>query len=110
MRKKTFKKRSPKYNNVCIRHIMLTKESYRQCKKIKVDLYGNLAFAIESGEWYVPSNTYEYSALKKQLEDSMYDFFAIKKEKPLIDIQYFDSDILSFEDDIHPNYNCGKRI
>jgi hypothetical protein len=110
MGKRTSKKKSPKYNNVCIRHIMLTKESYRQCKKIKVDLYGNLAFAIESGEWYVPSKTYEYSTLKKQLEDSMYDFFDIKKDKPLVDIQYFDSDILSFEDGLHPNYNGGKRI
>ena len=110
MRNKTLKKKSTKYNNVCIRHIMLTKESYRQCKKIKVDLYGNLAFAIESGEWYVPSKTYEFSSLKKYLEDNMYRFFDIKNAKPLIDIQYFDSDILSFEDGLHPNYNGGKRI
>jgi len=109
MKKKSVKPKKYEYQ-VNIRNIMLTKESYKQCKKIKVDLWGNLANAIEGGNWYIPSNTHEYADLKHDMEKSMCSFFNIKKEKLLVEIQYFESDILSFEKGVHPNYNNGKRL
>lgn len=87
---------------------MLTKESYRQCRKVKNCVHGNLAAAIEGGNWWMASDTYEYVDLKKRLESDLKRFYEVDDDT-LVEIQYFDSDILSFEKGVHPNCNNGKR-
>lgn len=81
---------------VNVRNIKLTKKSKSALKKIKEPLFGNVAYAIESGNWWVPSDTYEYLDIMVDMEKSMYEFYDIPKDA-IVEIETFDSDILSFE-------------
>lgn len=101
-------RRKKTVHHVGINNVMLTKESYRQCRKVKNGIHGNIAYAIEGCEWWMESETYEYADLKKSLEDAIRDFYGLD-DKVLVEIQYFDSGILSFEKGVHPNWNGGKR-
>jgi len=87
-----------------LRHVKLSKESKKQLKKIKDSLWGNIANAIESGNWHVPSDTYEFIDVKTNFEKSMHEFFSIPKDI-LVEIDYYESNIMSFEKGIHPKWH-----
>lgn len=90
-------------HDVNIREIVLSILSRERLSELKDDLYGDKAYAIESGNWWIPSDTHEYVDLRDRMVNSLHVFFDIPKDVP-IEILSFKSDILSFEKGVYPQY------
>lgn len=95
-------------HHVSIRNIVLRKQTYDTLKKIKECLFGNIANAIECGNWMFPYHSYDYGELKLMMEFAFHTFYDIPEDVE-IDIKRFDSDILSFESGIYPDYSKGRK-
>lgn len=78
-----------------IRNIKLTEKSFEKLSKIEDTLYDTVAYAIEDGDWYLPSETYEYVDIKKKLTEELASFF--KLDQTLIEIEDFFTHIVSYE-------------
>ena len=76
--------------------IKLAKESRKLLRKVKNVMWGNVANAIECGNWYIPVKNYLYTHIKKSLEDGMRDFFDVDKDIP-IEIENFMTNIIEYD-------------
>jgi hypothetical protein len=90
---------------VNIREIVLSELSRERLAKIPDEMNGDKAYAIESGNWWLPSDTHEYVDLRDMMVISLHEFFGIPNDVP-IEILSFKSDILSFEKGVYPE--CGE--
>ena len=97
------KSKNRKTKSVNVHDIRLTKDSKKSLKGFKTWDNYPVVWAIEEGNWHVPSETYEYADIKARLEDNLADFYEIPKNVK-IEIKSFKSDILSFEKGVYPEY------
>ena len=109
--KKTSKKSSSKknINQIELKNVRLTKASYDSLKKIKNELWGNVANAIESPIWIIPFDSYEYTDIKNEMECvGIPEMFELP-ENAVVEIQSFESNILSFHKGIYPDYSKKRK-
>lgn len=91
---------SPKQVN--IRMVRLTETSKKSLTGVRY--FGEpVDSAIECGDWWIPSDSYLYSKLRDNLEKRLRHFFNIPSDRKL-EVKSFESDILEFDDGIHPDY------
>ena len=88
-----------------VRNIVLSKRSREALsgKNTEGHVFWSVSDQIEFGDWYVPGEETEYSKLRANLARSFRDFFSLSEDDP-VEIKRFDSDILSFNDGIYPDY------
>ena len=79
------------------------KQQKKDGKRLR-SLCGDTVFDIENGHWSGPSKTYEFIDLKTDWEKAYYKWFDIPKDV-LIEIDCFDTGILSFEKGVYPKYH-----
>lgn len=80
-----------------IRHVVIDKGSRLLLKKVKEPIWGNVLYAIEGGNWWIPFDSYEYRDIKEHLETEVFhDFFKLPKDLT-IKVKDFQTDILSFD-------------
>ena len=100
--------------DVEIRNVKLSKKSKqaikkweKECKKNKIELRSlsqDTVWDIESGHWYGPVPSHEFIDMKVVWENGYHDFFDIPADV-LVEIDCFDTGILSFEKGIYPVYH-----
>lgn len=67
-------------------------------------MFGDVASSIECGDWWIPSDTHEYVDIRDNMIDMLIDFYSLTNDE-LVEIKSFDSDILSFDKGIYPDYH-----
>ena len=108
-------KRKMKNEKTCeLTHIFLSskskkaiKEWERKCKKNKIALRSicnDIVLDIETGRWYGPCKSYEFIDLKNDWEKVFHGFFDIP-DNVLIEIDCFNTGILSFDKRIYPKWH-----
>ena len=111
--KKSTKKASKKksISQVELKNVRLTKASYDSLKKVKVPMWGNVVNAIESPVWLIPFDSYEYADIKEEMEKNAIPamFEDNLPENAIIEIQSFDSNILSFHKGVYPDYSKKRK-
>lgn len=93
---------------ISIKNVMLSTASKRQLRKIKDNIWGNVVNAIECPEWYIPSDTIEYVDVRDSLIDGIREMFNIDKDI-LIEVEYFETNMLSFTKGVYPNYEYARK-
>jgi hypothetical protein len=94
-------RKSPQQVNA--RMVRLTRESKKSLSGLKY-LGESVASVIECGNWWIPSDSFLYSRIKREFEHGMKKFFDIPEGRS-VEVKSLESDILSFDDGIYPNYN-----
>ena len=80
--------------DVNIRNIKLTKECRKRLRKEKNELWGDVAWAIEGGNWFIPMKNHNYTHMKDRIESGMKKFFNL--ENP-VEVEDFDTDIIYYD-------------
>lgn len=79
------------------------KQQKKDGKRLR-SLCGDTVFDIENGHWSGPSKTYEFIDIKTCWEKEYHTWFGIPKDV-LVEIDCFDTGILSFEKGVYPKYH-----
>lgn len=88
------KKTEEELISVNMRNVKLTKECRKRLRKVKDCLWGNVADAIECGNWYLPVKNHKYTHMKETFEKETMDFFHL--DQPVC-IESFDTDIIQYD-------------
>lgn len=95
---------------ISVNHIVLTPESRKKLKKIKYWSYGNVADTIECADtWSVPIESCEYVDIRDALVNGFVQFFSLK-DPSMVEIKRFESNILSFDKGIYPDYSKDTPV
>lgn len=76
--------------------IKLSKDTRKTLRKIKECLWGNVANAIECGNWYIPVYNHKFTHIKKSLERGMKKFFNLEKDIEVV-VDDFMTEIIEFD-------------
>lgn len=88
-----------------VENVVLTDDSRKRLSKIPYWSFGNVADSIEfATSWSVPEDVHEYSDLRDVLEKGLADFFSLE-DPSAVKIKRFETNILSFEKGIYPDYD-----
>ena len=93
-KRKPNKKASEETFNVNIRDVRLTKECYKRLSKVKNGLWGNVADAIECGNWWIPVKSHDYDHMKSEFEKGTKDFFDLEQD---VCVKDYVTDIISYD-------------
>ena len=89
-------------HQVNIRKVRLTKKSNNALSDLKY-LNDSVISVIKHGNWWITCDCFLYSKLKSEFEKEIRKFFNIPNNINF-EIKSFESDILSFDDGIYPDY------
>lgn len=79
---------------VNMRHVRLTKDSRAKCHKVSYGLNGNVANAIEDGDWWIPCKNHNYTHMKSEFENGMKEFFNLDFD---IEVDDFCTNIICYD-------------
>lgn len=86
--------KTDKILQVNLRNVKLSKESRKLCRKVKDCLWGNVANAIECGNWWIPVKNHNYTHMKSEFEKGMREFYDLDFDVTIAD---FDTDIICYD-------------
>lgn len=89
-------------HQINIRKVLLTNESNKSLSGLKY-LNDSVLSVIKHGNWWITCDCFLYSKLKSKFENEIRNFFSIPNDIKF-EIKSFESDILSFDDGIYPDY------
>lgn len=99
--------------NAEVTNIKLSKDSRKSIKSWEksekktehglLSICGDTVYDIEAGRWHGPVRSYDFGDMKEDWESAFHEFFGIP-EDVLVEIDCFDTGILSFERGIYPKY------
>lgn len=79
---------------VNMRHVKLTNDSRAKCRKVADGLHGNVADAIEGGDWWIPCKNHNYTHMKSEFEKGMRKFFNLDFD---IEVDDFWTNIICYD-------------
>jgi len=80
--------------DVNIRNIKLTKECRKRLRKVKNAIWGDVAWAIEGGNWFIPMENHNYTHMKERIESGLKEFFELEQS---VEVDDFDTDIICYD-------------